>query len=539
MNLKFVFYVLCILAALVISVNLGTELHCYATVTPDFLEGWNKTFGTSESDWGDAMIETSDGSYVLVGNTNSYGAGGYDLWLIKTDADGNELWNKTFGGPGLEAGNSVIETTDGGYVLAGIMDSYGSGGMDVWLIKTDVDGNELWDKTFGGSGDDFEYSVIETQDGGYVVAGFTESYGAGGKDVWLIKTDVDGNEVWNKTYGGSDDDWGDSVVETQDGSYVIEAFTKSYGAGGWDVWLLKTDADGNEVWEKTFGGSGSDAGDSIIETTDGGYIIAGITDSYGAGGYDAWLLKTDADGNEVWKETFGDSGDDRGYSAIETGDGGYLMVGYTDSYDAAWRDMWLIKTDADGNELWKETFGDSGDDRGYSVIETVDGSYTIAGNTQSYGAGDWDIWLIKIEAEAPTIPSVISVNPATGDQGETLDVTITGTYFSGTEVSFGEGITTNSFTVDSETQITANITIDDDAIVGTRDVSVTTAGGTGTLIDAFTVEQKESNGELGGCSCNSASTPVSAKELAIGWGIIGLCWGGGYYLVRRSGKRKI
>jgi predicted secreted protein len=364
---------------------------------------WSKTFGGPADDFGMSVQQTSDDGYVITGITSSYGAGASDVWLIKTDSDSNKVWDKTFGGISDDVGMSVQQTSDGGYVIAGYTSSYGAGGSDVWLIKTDSNGDEVWDKTFGGTSDDAGSSVRQTSDDGYVVVGYTSFYGAGGDDVWLIRTDSNGNEVWDKTFGGTSDDVGVSIQQTSDGGYVVVGYTSSYGAGASDVWLIKTDSNGNEVWDKTFGGASEDVGVLIQQTSDGGYVIAGYTSSYGAGGDDVWLIKTDSNGSEAWDKTFGGTSEDAAWSVQQTSDAGYIMAASTMSYGAGGKDVWLIKTDSHGKEVWDKTFGGTSFDNGMSVQQTSDGGYVIVGSTTSYGAGGGDVWLIKLgpEGEPP------------------------------------------------------------------------------------------------------------------------------------------
>ena len=359
---------------------------------------WEKIF---EGDRANAVQQTSDGGYILAGETQSNGAD-----LIKTDANGSKVWDNIFGGA---TANAVQQTSDGGYILAGRTGSIGAGYEDVWLIKTDTDGNKVWEWTFGGNDFDEAHAVQQTSDGGYILAGWTQSYGAGYADAWLIKTDADGNKVWDRTFGGIGWDQADAVQQTSDGGYILAGWTESYGAGRSDVWLIKTDADGNEVWDRTFGGSDYDEANAVQQMSDGGYILAGWTQSYGAGNgnADAWLIKTDADGNEVWDRTFGGSGWDEADAFQQTSDKGYILAGYTLSYGSGNGDAWLIKTDADGNKVWDKIFGGSDQDWARAVQLTIDGGYILAGWTGSYGAGGTDAWLIKTDADgnAPATPT--------------------------------------------------------------------------------------------------------------------------------------
>jgi hypothetical protein len=311
---------------------------------------WNKTYGRTGYDWANALVQTTDGGYALAGYTYSFGAGGYDFWLVKTDAAGNIQWNKTYGGTDDEFAESLVQTADGGYALAGYTGSLGTqgGDADFWLVKTDASGNMQWNKTYGGTYDDAAYALVQTSDGGYALAGSTLSSGAGGNDFWLVKTDASGNKQWNKTYGGPSGDVAYALVQTADVGYALAGITLSYGAGSADSWLVKTDASGNKQWDKTYGGTDWDEAYALVQTTDGGYALAGST-GYIAGSADSWLVKTDASGNKQWDKTYGGTSYDQAYALVQTTDGGYALAGSTESFGAGNRDFWLVKTDAAGN----------------------------------------------------------------------------------------------------------------------------------------------------------------------------------------------
>lgn len=405
-----------------------SPLICISSAEPE-LE-WVRTFGGYGEDVGTSVCAAKDGGFVIIGSTESFGAGiGYswlikssrlgNIWLIKTDSEGNVQWDKTFGGLGKDIGFSVQETKDLGFILGGATKSQWVGNYDLWLIKIDKNGTMVWDKKLGGSNDEWANFVQETNDGGFIVVGGTESYGVGtdetilGKstlteNLWLIKTDFEGNVEWEKTFGGPDIDEGSSVRETIDGGYIIVGYTTSYGSGANDLWLIKTDSEGNYDWMKTFGGSNDDVGFSALETIDGGYIVTGYTASYGRGNNDLWLIKTDSKGNEEWSKTFGGPGFDEGTSIAKTNDGGYIITGYTmnqsETNGFSWLInppdpgcVWLVKTDSMGNEEWNKTISGSGNDWGNFVIETEDGAFVVTGGTESFDAEANDVLLAKLK----------------------------------------------------------------------------------------------------------------------------------------------
>lgn len=371
---------------------------------------WTQTFGGSNIDVGHAVQQTADGGYIIAGYTRSFGMmSGRNAWLIKADPSGNEEWNNAFGGDNDEEAYAVQQTVDGGYIIAGYTKSFGMGGNDVLLIKTDSSGNSQWIRTFGGAQDDEGYGLQQTIDGGYIIAGVTSSSGAGSRDVWLIKTDTAGNEDWSRTLGGFGSDGARSVQQTSDGGFIITGWTFSYGPGFLgNAWLIKTDSAGIAEWNQVFGGSDVDRGYSVRETTGGGYILTGYTSSSGAGLDDMLLIKTDNSGNEEWNKTFGGSGRDYGHSVRQTTDGGYIITGYTLSFGAGGDDLWLVKTDSAGNQEWNTTYGGSSSDVGYGVQQTSDGGYIIAGHTLSYGAGLHDVFLIRL---APPAMPLFTVTP--------------------------------------------------------------------------------------------------------------------------------
>lgn len=368
---------------------------CFSALATEPEEVWNFTYGGQYGDGAWCLQETGDGGNILVGNSASRGEGS-DLFLIRTDGMGNCIWSKILGGSREDVGYFVQETLDGGFIVAGSTESFAMGEELLWLVKTDGNGNLSWDKTFGGfvsSSGDGGWSVEETDEGGYITTGYTQSLGSGRKDLWLIKTDGQGGKIWDKTYGGREDDVGMSVLQSRDGGYIAAGRTASFGKGGDDIWLLKTDSRGEELWNITFGGNQDDAGFQVVELADG-YAVVGRTES-GSDKNRIILIKVDLFGRKLWERTY------RGSSAASlqsTEDGGFVIAGRIDIKKTG-RDALIIKTDSTGREEWLKTMGGSADDIGTFVIQSRDGSYMLAGITSSLGLGREDAWLVKIRGE--------------------------------------------------------------------------------------------------------------------------------------------
>jgi Secretion system C-terminal sorting domain len=362
---------------------------------PDTL--WTRTYGGTPPDQGNSVRQTSDGGYIIAGYTDPYGGDFEDVWLIRTDPDGHEIWSNTFGdGDSHDVGRCVQPTNDGGYIIAGYRDPLGYAEQDLWAIKTDSVGNEVWSYRSIAEDRDRGEFVIEANDSSFIIAGILvindeNSY------IWLIKIDSDGDEVWSRTFGGAGRvQGGYCVQQTIDDGFVISGWSNNFFA---DLYLVKTDSEGNEEWSRSYGGNSTEVGYSVQQTTDGGFIIAGLTESYGAGDYDVWLIHTDSQGNEVWSRTFGGTDDDWAESVHQTMDGGFLITGYTESFGAGGGDAWLIKTDSGGNEVWSKTMGGPEYDFGASCQQTLDGGFIVVGTTSSFGAGNDDLWLIRLGAD--------------------------------------------------------------------------------------------------------------------------------------------
>ncbi|UCG92998.1 MAG: T9SS type A sorting domain-containing protein [candidate division WOR-3 bacterium] len=360
---------------------------------PDTL--WARTFGGADIDVAYSVCETSDGGYIATGYTNSFGAGQQDAYLVRTNSSGDVVWTQTFGGASMDGAHFVREASDQGYVIAGYSETFGGGGKNMYLIKTDSSGQAEWTRTYATPLMDVAYAFCETPDSGYIFIGYKNGPSGWVKgDLWILKTDATLDTIWTREYGGAGEDYGVTIQQTLDGNYIIAGITSSFGANGKNVWIVKIDSNGDTLWTKVYGNNLEDVGYGVCSTSDGGYIVTGYINGTGqwtAG--DLWLLKTDANGDTLWTKVYGTGGEDFGFDVYETPDGGYVVAGRYAN------DMWLLRTDASGDTIWTAKYGGGGVESALALGMTSDGGYIIGGYTTSFGFGANDFWIIKTEPD--------------------------------------------------------------------------------------------------------------------------------------------
>ncbi len=357
-----------------------------------FALGWG---GTAE-DNGYSVAYALDGGYIMAGYQRSYSVGNDDVFVAKFDSKGDLSWSKIWGGAAYDNAYSVTATSDGGCAVTGYTESYGAGNKDVFLVKYDASGNLSWSKTWGGIAEDIGYSIKQTTDGGYIVTGQTYSFGAGDRDIFLVRYDSSGNVLWDATWGRANGDWGWAAIEDSNGDFVVSGVSNS-GSNN-DAVLIKFDSGGSFMWNKTWGGTSAEAGYSVIQSSDGGYAMSGVTSGYGAGGMDVFLAKYDSNGNLSWNKTWGGASDDRNFSLVMSDDDGYALAGNTLSFGAGSYDAYLAKFDSVGNLSWSVTWGSTSTDSVTGLIKTLDGGYAMTGITRGYGLGLNDAILLKYDS---------------------------------------------------------------------------------------------------------------------------------------------
>ena len=388
-----------------------------------FGQNFEFTFNGVVDDAGKCVQQTNDGGYIVAGCTEST-SHDENVFLIKTNVFGIEEWRKDFGGLNWDEGESVRQTIDGGYVIAGTSYSPIFGDGDMYLIKVDGNGNEQWSKNFAPDSSYYSEgnSVQQTNDTGYIICGTSV---VSDYNVYLVKTDLNGNEQWSQMFGGINFDEGKCVQQTNDDGYIVSGHTWDLGNSFSDILLLKIDMNGNEQWNKSIGGLNYDVAEFVQQTNDGGYIITGYTrdfsDTIGLTS-DIYLLKTDENGNELWSKTFGGFNGDEGKCIQQTNDGGFIITGSTRSFSNGDNDVYLIKTDGNGNEQWSKKFGGIGDDEGEYVQQTSDGGYIVTGSSESFGSNEKEVYLIKTDGTGNVTSSFNILNKRNIKLQKTVDL---------------------------------------------------------------------------------------------------------------------
>ena len=372
---------------------------------------WDKLYGGELDDEAAAIVQTGDGGYVIAGTTYSFGAGSADFWLIKLDSSGNMQWNHTYGGPEADVAAAMIHTSDGGYAITGKTHSFGAGDSDFWLIKVDSSGSMQWNRTYGQATAEVATSMIQTSDGGYALAGYSTENDSN-TDGWLVKTDSAGNMQWNRTHGGANGDYANSVIQTSDGGYALAGRTYSFGDRIYvpRCWLVKTDAEGNMEWERTYRDEDEDSKKfeafSVVQTGDGGYTFAASA-GYIIGIVDALVAHVDSYGNMEWNVTWGPVYPAITSSMIQTTDGGYAISGwiYLGQHPSVSSYLFLFTVDSNGTLQWGSLYDGLGYNFALFTVQTDDGGYAMAGTTQSKeDDAHSEVWFARVDASGESIP---------------------------------------------------------------------------------------------------------------------------------------
>ncbi len=361
---------------------------------------WAKAYGGYFSNIPCSIQQTADGGYIVGGFSWILTIDGYcDMWILKLFSNGEIEWQKVYGIDEWDVAKSIRQTTDGGYIVGGIARAFGG----AWIIKLFPDGEIEWQKAYGGVYGDYAHSVQQTTDGGYLVAGPSYSYGSGSSDMWILKLSPDGEIEWQKTYGGLEREWAYSIHQITDGGYIVAGTTESFGAGSEDIWILKLFPDGEIEWQKTYGGEDDDgwgdAGSSVLQTMDGGYIVAGNIKSSDTGSRDFWVLKLFPDGGIEWQKTYGGDFDKYLWSPVQqTAEGGYVLSGYATSVSYGGTDALVLKLFPDGEIEWQKVYGIGGEEA-RSIQQTANGGYIVAGTTEHFGQGHKNYLVLKLSPE--------------------------------------------------------------------------------------------------------------------------------------------
>lgn len=355
---------------------------------------FQKVYPTAYDKTSREVLATPDGGYIIAGSTNNSNVIDCDIYVIKTNSSGDTLWTRTYGGPKPDYAYSMLETSDGNYFILGFSQSFGGGDYDTYLIKINSSGALLWQKIYGGSGNEHGREIIKTTDGNYVIVGSSNSFTAS-KDAFLMKIDLAGTVLWSKYYGGLMEEAGNSVKQCNDGGFILTGQTFNFGPDG-DVYLVRTNSAGDTLWTKTFTDPLADEGISIVANNDGTYTFA-VRDSTATTDVDIRIIKTTSTGNVIWNKRYAGTDKDTPKRIRPTNDGGYIIGAISRSFGWINPDMWLLKLNAAGDTTWSRHYGGSDHEHCHDIKQTADGGYIACGQSRSYGPGQKIIFL-KLDA---------------------------------------------------------------------------------------------------------------------------------------------
>lgn len=378
---------------------------------------WQRTIGGTNHDQSNCIIMTNDSGFAAAGYTYSFAAGYEDMYIVKCTVSGSILWTKTIGGVNSDAARSIIQTSDGGYAIAGDTYDYSSTTADWLIIRLDAAGNIQWTRTINRAAYDYACSIVQTNDGGFAISGVSATGGVFSGDMYVVKLSSAGNHLWSKTYGGTHDEVAYTIIKTSDGGLAFAGYSNSFGS--YNVFnFIKTDSLGNIQWNRLIGASGTGSHIySIKQTTDGGYVLAGEHTPTGTGNYDMYIVKLNSSGTIEWTRTVIGTGYDMANSVIQTIDGSYILAGYTNSYGAGGNDMYIAKLNSIGVLQWSKTVGGTGDEQALYVVNSNDGGFITAGYTASFGSGGKDIFIVKFDAAGNTCGNTTSPAVTSGTSG--------------------------------------------------------------------------------------------------------------------------
>lgn len=367
-------------------------------IKPEFETNWQKAYGGDGRDKAYDVISLKDGGTMIAGMSRSYGRGRSDMMIVRMDKKGKTLWRSSYGGKKRDDAYAITRSSDGNFFAVGSSESFSNDGdKDVYVVKFDKDGKRIWQKTYGGAESDVGKSVVAVNNGGILIAGFTNSYGKDRTDVYILYIDKDGKEIWSKAIGGKEEDEAHDISLTADGGFVVVGSTASYGKGREDFYILKFDGNGKFLWDKVYGGVESDILHTLTPTRDGGFVVAGETKSFESKHKDIDIIKYTKDGEQVWHKIFGFDSKDWVNDIIKIPGGGYLLAGTTKSFGFGKFDFYVLEIDSKGSSVWANVFGGETKDIAHALTRTKDGKIIVVGETDSFGSGGYDFMILELE----------------------------------------------------------------------------------------------------------------------------------------------